>query len=58
METLLKAIVTGFGLALGAAIFKKHVQKRLGLDEETDKQTEETLQQDGGTDTGLSAQGV
>jgi hypothetical protein len=58
METLLKAIVTGFGLALGAAIFKKHLQKRLGLEEDDDKKkdtTEETLQ-DGGAE--LSTQGV
>jgi hypothetical protein len=31
---LLRAVVTGFGLAMGAAIFKKHVEGRLGLKEE------------------------
>jgi hypothetical protein len=31
---LIRAVVTGFGLALGAAVFKKHVAKRLGLEED------------------------
>jgi hypothetical protein len=59
MVTLLRAVVTGFGLSLGAAIFKKHVQKRLGLedeDEDDKADNSETLQrQDGGTDPGLQA---
>ncbi|MEO8705381.1 MAG: hypothetical protein ABI867_35385 [Kofleriaceae bacterium] len=55
MLFFVRAVVTGFGLTLGAALFKKHVAKRLGL-EEDDKATakvEETLAQDGATDPGL-----
>lgn len=47
-----RAVVTGFGLSLGSAIFKK-VQKQLGLEEKTDKQTEETNKQDAATDPNL-----
>ena len=47
-----RAVITGFGLSLGSAIFKK-VQKQLGLDEKTDKSTEETVKQDGATDPNL-----
>jgi hypothetical protein len=57
MLFFVRAVVTGFGLTLGAAIFKKHVQHRLGLDEEKDKKSdsadEELQQQDGATDPGL-----
>ena len=58
MGFFLKAVVTGFGLTLGAAIFKKHVAKRLGLEEDQPgkaKETDETLQQDGASDPGLQA---
>lgn len=47
-----RAVVTGFALSLGSAIFKK-IQKQLGLDEKTDKETEETVKQDGATDPNL-----
>ena len=48
-----RAVVTGFALSLGAAIFKK-VQKQLGLAEDApDKKTDETLKQDGATDPNL-----
>jgi hypothetical protein len=47
-----RAVVTGFGLSLGSAIFKK-VQKQLGLDEKNDKATDETNKQDGATDPNL-----
>jgi hypothetical protein len=47
-----RAVVTGFGLSLGSALFKK-VQKQLGLGEQTDKSTEETVKQDGATDPNL-----
>ncbi len=54
MMLLARSVVTGFGLALGAALFKKHVQKRLGLEDDTpDKDLEETLEGDGATDPGL-----
>lgn len=52
---LLRAVVTGFGLALGAAVFKKHVAKRLGLEEE-DKDTakeDELLAREAPSDPGL-----
>jgi len=50
-----RAVVTGFGLSLGAALFKR-VQEQLGLDDkdEKDKDKSETLnRQDGATDPGL-----
>jgi hypothetical protein len=53
---LLRAVVTGFGLTLGAALFKKHVAKRLGLEEETpgnNKKAEEELSREAGSDPGL-----
>jgi hypothetical protein len=34
---LLRSVVTGFGISLGAALFKKHVAPRLGLDDEKEK---------------------
>jgi hypothetical protein len=49
----LRAVVTGFGLSLGSALFKK-IQKQLGLDEKTDKNGDETVnKQDGATDPNL-----
>ena len=50
---LLRAVVTGFGLALGAAVFKKHVAKRLGLEEEAPKPKEEALAREAPSDPGL-----
>ncbi len=47
-----RAVVTGFGLSLGSALFKK-IQKQIGLDEKTDKSTEETVKQDGASDPDL-----
>lgn len=54
MKILVRAIVTGFGLTLGAAIFKK-VQQRLGFDDEATKKDGATsvTAQDGATDPGL-----
>jgi hypothetical protein len=57
-----RAVVTGFGLSLGAALFKK-VQSRLGLDEEKDKEKkakekkdeEDMLGREGVTDPNLQA---
>ena len=49
-----RAVVTGFGLALGAAVFKKHVAKRLGLEEEAPKaKEEEALAREAPSDPGL-----
>ena len=57
LKFVARAVVTGFALSLGAALFKK-VQARLGLaedkdDEEKDK-TDALNRQDGGTDPGLT----
>jgi hypothetical protein len=55
MKFFVKAIVTGFGLSLGSALFKK-VQRHLGLGEDKDKDdksTSEVVKQDGATDPGL-----
>ncbi len=51
MKFFVKAIVTGFGLSIGAALFKK-VASRLGLD---DRQpgTPDLNARDGATDPGL-----
>lgn len=58
MGFFVRAVVTGFALSLGAAIFKKHVQHRLGLDDDKDKSREddadEALQrQEAGSDPSL-----
>ena len=55
MMFFVRAVVTGFGLTLGAAIFKKHVAHRLGLEEEPAKKREEddVGQQQAATDPGL-----
>ncbi len=36
MQLFVRAVVTGFGMALGGALFKK-ISKRLGLDDPDDK---------------------
>jgi hypothetical protein len=51
MQFFAKAVITGFGLSLGAAIYKK-VAKQLGF-EEPDPATEKVRQQDGATDPEL-----
>ncbi|HLL23846.1 MAG TPA: hypothetical protein VK427_17025 [Kofleriaceae bacterium] len=43
-----RAVVTGFGLSLGSALFKK-VQKQLGLDDKA-AAPDETVQQERGTE--------
>ena len=54
MQFFAKAVVTGFALSLGAALFKK-VQRQLGLAEEKTKsdKTSDVLKQDGATDPSL-----
>ena len=48
MKFFLRAVVTGFGLALGSALFKK-VSKYVGLDEDKPKdETDETVREGGG----------
>lgn len=51
MKFFVKAIVTGFALSLGSALFKK-VQRRIGLGEDNGK-TPEAVKQDGATDPNL-----
>lgn len=51
MQFFARAVITGFGLSLGAAIYKK-VAKQLGFDE-PDPATEKVRQQDGATDPEL-----
>ena len=39
MQVFVRAVITGFGLALGAAIYKR-VAKELGLDDGAERQPE------------------
>ena len=55
MALFVRAVVTGFALSLGAAIFKK-IQGRIGLAEDKDKKAADSdtvNQQDAATDPGL-----
>lgn len=57
MSLLLRAVVTGFGLALGSALFKE-ARTRLGWDEDKDeeaknKDNRRVNEQDGATDPSL-----
>ncbi len=58
MKLLLRAIVTGFGLSIGAFAFKK-ITKKLGLDDEAQSKKGDAsppiTAQDGATDPGLRA---
>jgi hypothetical protein len=56
MNLLARAIVTGFGLSVGAFVFKK-ITQRLGLDDEAAKKDDSArvVAQDGATDPGLRA---
>ena len=47
MQLFVRAVVTGFALSLGAALFKK-VSKQLGLDEQPARPVEQTA---GATET-------
>ena len=56
MKFFVKAVVTGFALSLGSALFKK-VQRRLGLAEDDGgKAAQEVVKQDGATDPNLRVQ--
>jgi hypothetical protein len=59
MQFFVRAVISGFALSLGAALFKK-LSKQLGLDEESkdskDKDNDRVRQQDGATDPSLQAQ--
>ena len=54
MKFLVRAIVTGFALSLGSALFKK-VQRKLGLGE-PEKAAPDAIKQDGATDPNLTVQ--
>jgi hypothetical protein len=56
MTLLVRAVVTGFGLALGSALFKE-ARERLGWSDEKDdaKKQEKVNAQDGATDPALQA---
>jgi len=56
MKLFVRAVVTGFALSLGSALFKK-VQDRLGLGEPKDNKKSgepDAVRQDGATDPKLS----
>ncbi|MBX3155792.1 MAG: hypothetical protein KF773_07325 [Deltaproteobacteria bacterium] len=57
MKLLVKAVVTGFGLSLGGAIFKK-IQERIGLAEKEKKESDAdtVAARDGATDPELQLQ--
>lgn len=59
MKFFVKAVVTGFALSLGSALFKK-VQQKLGLADDAQAQDKakqpEVIKQDGATDPSLTAQ--
>jgi hypothetical protein len=55
MKFLVRAVVTGFALSLGSALFKK-IAPQLGLDDKKDKDkdaSDRVNAQDGATDPGL-----
>jgi hypothetical protein len=56
MKLLIRAVVTGFGLALGSALFKE-ARSRLGWSDEDEEDTkakqEKVNAQDGATDPAL-----
>lgn len=57
MKFFVKAVITGFGLSLGSALYKK-LAKRLGFDDESESRKEDEAEKvttrDGATDPGLS----
>jgi hypothetical protein len=55
MKFFVKAVITGFALSLGSALFKK-IQSRLGLGEDNGKAAQEVVKQDGATDPNLRVQ--
>lgn len=50
MKVFVRAVVTGFALSLGSALFKK-IQRKIGLGE--DKAAPDVVKQDGATDPNL-----
>ena len=54
MKFFVKAVITGFGLSLGAAIYKK-VAQRLGFDDDAKNGTKDVTTRDGATDPSLQS---
>ena len=54
MKILLRAVITGFGLSLGAAIYKK-IARELGVDEPDGNQAPATRPEAGGGTTSAPA---
>ncbi len=52
MKFFLRAVVTGFALSLGSALFKK-IQKKVGLGDDA-KPAPDAVKQDGATDPSLT----
>lgn len=52
MKFFVKAMITGFALSLGSALFKK-VQRHIGLGDSNEKASPEAVKQDGATDPNL-----
>ena len=52
MKLFARAVITGFALSMGAALFKK-VAKQLGLADDDAKKEPEAVRQDGATDPNL-----
>jgi hypothetical protein len=55
MKFFVKAVVTGFALSLGSALFKK-IQRHLGLDDKDKAAAPDVVKQDGATDPNLRQQ--
>lgn len=55
MKFFVKAVISGFALSLGSALFKK-VQRKLGLADDSGKPMPEAVKQDGATDPNLQQQ--
>jgi hypothetical protein len=55
MKFFVKAVVTGFALSLGSALFKK-VQRKLGLADDAAAKAPDVIKQDGATDPNLTVQ--
>jgi hypothetical protein len=55
MKFFVKAVVTGFALSLGSALFKK-IQRKIGLGDDTAKPAPDVIKQDGATDPNLTVQ--
>ncbi|MGE0548592.1 MAG: hypothetical protein AB7O24_25760 [Kofleriaceae bacterium] len=53
MKIFVRAVVTGFGLSLGSALYKR-LAKKLGFDDEAAAAAQPVVKQDGVTDPGLN----